>query len=213
MPTYAVSREGPKFRKIDSKIGYVDLDRLVPAEVNAMFDALSGLDAIIFDMRGYPHGTMWSIAPCINRKGAHVAAQMLEPVVEPIPPWAAPSIKSTPLTIAPCERQIYAGKTVMLVDERTQSQSEGTALAFEAASGTTFIGSQTAGTNGDLTGIRLPAKLGITFTGHDIRHADGRQLQRIGIIPDVLVRPTLKGIQAGGDEVLERAVAWLREGH
>jgi C-terminal processing protease CtpA/Prc len=44
-----------------------------------------------------------------------------------------------------------------------------------------------------------------------VRHADHRQLQRIGLQPDVPVRPTLAGIRAGRDEVLERALQVLRE--
>lgn len=50
------------------------------------------------------------------------------------------------------------------------------------------------------------------FTGHDVRHADGRQLQRVGLQPHFRVAPTLAGIRAGRDEVLERALAWIRTG-
>lgn len=37
-----------------------------------------------------------------------------------------------------------------------------------------------------------PGGIYVTFTGHEVRYADGRQLQRIGIIPDVRVSPTVK---------------------
>jgi len=47
------------------------------------------------------------------------------------------------------------------------------------------------------------------FTGQGVRHADGRQLQRVGITPHILVRPTIMGIRAGRDEVLEAALAHL----
>jgi C-terminal processing protease CtpA/Prc len=49
------------------------------------------------------------------------------------------------------------------------------------------------------------------FTGDEVRHADGRRLQRIGLVPDVRVEPTVEGIRAGRDEVLERALALLRQ--
>lgn len=45
-----------------------------------------------------------------------------------------------------------------------------------------------------------------------VRHADGRQLQRPGLQPDVLVRPTIGVIRAGRDEVLERALRYLGTG-
>jgi C-terminal processing protease CtpA/Prc len=56
----------------------------------------------------------------------------------------------------------------------------------------------------------LPGNLAVSFTGHDVRHADGRQLQRIGIQPNVRVAPTIKGVAAGRDEVLEAAVSHLQ---
>lgn len=44
-----------------------------------------------------------------------------------------------------------------------------------------------------------------------MRHADGRQLQRIGLVPDIPVAPTIQGIREGKDEVLERAMRYLDE--
>jgi hypothetical protein len=44
-----------------------------------------------------------------------------------------------------------------------------------------------------------------------VRHADGRQLQRIGLVPDVPAAPTIQGIREGKDEVLDRAVRYLNQ--
>jgi C-terminal processing protease CtpA/Prc len=99
----------------------------------------------------------------------------------------------------------------MLIDGRTQSQAEHTGLFFEAANGTRFVGSHTAGANGDVSFFKVAGGITISFTGHDVRHADGRQLQRVGLMPDVEVKPTLRGIQEGRDEVLERALELLSE--
>jgi hypothetical protein len=44
-----------------------------------------------------------------------------------------------------------------------------------------------------------------------VRHADGRQLQRTGLQPDVEVRPTIAGIREGKDEVLEKALAYIAD--
>jgi C-terminal processing protease CtpA/Prc len=63
-----------------------------------------------------------------------------------------------------------------------------------------------------VTNLSLPGGLYVSFSGHDVRHADGRQLQRTGLVPDIEVRPTLAGLRAGRDEVLERALSFLREG-
>jgi C-terminal processing protease CtpA/Prc len=202
--------DGAVFRLLDGNVGYADLTRLTVPEVDAMFERFKDAEGIIFDMRGYPNGTAWSIAPRINTKGASHAADFRRPLVgvssfsigsfqflQPIPDRGA--------------QPLYKGKTVMLIDERAVSQSEHTGLFFEAANGTTFIGSPTMGANGDITTLTLPGGFVIPFSGHDVRHADGRQLQRVGLVPHIEVRPTIKGIRDGRDEVLDRARKFLAE--
>jgi C-terminal processing protease CtpA/Prc len=205
--------EGPVYKVLDGNIGYVDLTRLMPGQVDAMFDALMQTKAIIFDMRGYPNGTAWAIAPRINTKNAKVGAIFRRAQVS----GASSSEEAASgfffeQPLPKTDKPKYTGKTVMLIDDRAISQSEHSGLFFEAASGITFIGSQTAGANGDVTNFRLPGGFRIGFTGHDVRHADGRQLQRVGLQPDVAVEPTIRGIREGRDEVLDRAVAWVNVG-
>jgi len=98
---------------------------------------------------------------------------------------------------------------VMLIDERPFSQAEHLGLHLKAANGTTFVGTPTTGANGSTTRFVLPGNIQVSFTGQDVRHADGRQLQRVGLQPDVFVAPTIEGIRAGRDEVLEKAIEYL----
>jgi C-terminal processing protease CtpA/Prc len=107
------------------------------------------------------------------------------------------------------DKWLYKGRTVMLIDERAISQAEHTGLFFEAANGTKFIGSPTAGANGDVTQFCVPGGIWIHFSGQAVRHADGRQLQRVGLVPDLEVRPTIQGIRSGRDEVLDKAIEYL----
>jgi C-terminal processing protease CtpA/Prc len=203
------------WKLLPGNIGYVNLARLTVPQVEAMFAALKDTRALVFDMRGYPNGTAWPIAERINTRKAKVGALFRRPMFtgnswsgETSAGWffeqqvPGGSESKTPK---------YAGRTVMLIDDRAISQSEHTALFFEQANGTTFIGTPTAGANGDVTNYVVPGGLTIRFTGHDVRHADGRQLQRIGIQPDVVAAPTLAGLRAGRDEVLERALAYLND--
>jgi Peptidase family S41 len=107
--------------------------------------------------------------------------------------------------------QLVPSPTATLIDERAISHAEHSCLFFEAANGTTFIGTHTAGANGDVTNFPLPGGFRVMFTGHDVRHADGRQLQRIGIVPHIAVELTIRGLREGKDEVLERGIAWANE--
>ena len=101
----------------------------------------------------------------------------------------------------------------MLINEYTVSQAEHTGLFLEAANGTVFIGSGTTGANGDVTSLVLPGGVTVRFTGQAVRHADGRQLQRVGLVPHVKIRPTIDGLRNGKDEVLETAVKYLEKSH
>lgn len=199
---------GESVRILPGNLGYVDLTRLTGKQVDGMFEQLKGTRAIIFDGRGYPNGTGWQIAPRLGDGRASVAAQFRQPEVSAADDQAGSGTYfSQRLPVTAGFR--YGAPTVMLIDERTVSQTEHTGLFFEAANRTRFIGSQTAGANGDVTFLIVPGGLSIRFSGHDVRHADGRQLQRVGLTPDVEVAPTIQGIREGRDEVLESAIRWL----
>ncbi|HEX3276710.1 MAG TPA: S41 family peptidase [Gemmatimonadales bacterium] len=201
-------RTGPLFRVLPGNIGYADLGRLPASQVDSMFEGLRETRAIIFDMRGYPLGTAWPIAPRLTRADMPVAARFARP--NPLSPDTTEraTVEFTQ-ALNHTDQWRYLKPTVMLIDERTLSQAEHTGLFLEAANGTKFVGSPTMGANGDVTVIALPGRVTMSFTGQAVRHADGRQLQRVGLVPDLLVRPTIAGVRAGRDEVLERAVHWL----
>ena len=206
-------RTGEVFRLLNPKIGYVDLEKLTNAQVDAMFDQFKDTDAIIMDMRGYPQGTAWSVAPRLAEKQAVVAALFRRNFVRP------DMSEDTGIMSLTFEQRIpstnkprYQGRTVMLIDDRAISQSEHSGLFYRAANGTKFIGSPTTGANGDVTFFNAPGGIRINFSGHDVRWPDGKQLQRAGLTPDIEVRPTIAGIQAGRDEVLDRAIAYLEAG-
>jgi C-terminal processing protease CtpA/Prc len=147
---------------LSEDIGYADLDRLNVSQVDEMFETLKNTQAIIFDMRGYPNGTAWEIAPRLSERHDVEAALYHCPVV--MTPdgrngeLARQSVSYSFVQVLPrTEKWRYQGKTVMLIDERTQSQAEHTGLFLKAANGTTFVGSPTAGANGDVTNFQVPA--------------------------------------------------------
>ncbi|HWS89868.1 MAG TPA: S41 family peptidase [Pyrinomonadaceae bacterium] len=210
-----MQRQTPVVQVLPGGYGYADLARLQPGEVEKMFETVKGTPALIFDMRGYPNGTAWPIAPRLTEKKMPVAALFSRPILE------AAALSNEELAESPSytfaqrlpERKgdVYRGKVVVLINEDAISQSEHTCLFFEAATDVTFVGTPTTGANGDVTFMVLPGNLAVSFTGHNVRHADGRQLQRVGIQPHVRAAPTIAGVAAGRDEILEAAVKYLRE--
>ena len=198
----------PVYGVLPSGLGYMDLGRLTPADVEKAFQAVAKTPGLIFDMRGYPNGTAWAIAPYLASHpviGAQIA----------VPSPQAPddtSVSTSEYQIVPNPNFHYKSKVAVLIDETAISQAEHTCLFIEAACHPEFIGTPTAGANGEVTNAVLPGGISFSFTGMSIKHGDGRQLQRIGIQPTLHVAPTLAGVRAGRDEVLDAAVRRLATG-
>lgn len=195
------------WKRLEGNVGYVDLRQLRPEQVDAMFDALKDTRALVFDMRGNPQGVAWALTPRLNVRRASHAAFIARPLV------SGGKVREVrfPDEIASAAAPSYIGRTVMLVDERSMSQAEYTAMLLQAAAGTRLVGSPTAGAVGDTTNVCLPGGVCVLFTGQRFEYPDGRSVQGRGVQPDVEARPTVRGLRTGRDEVLERALATLRE--
>lgn len=204
----------PAFRLLAPDVGYADLSRLTPPEVASMFDAFASTRAIVFDMRGYPKGTAWDIAPRLtDRRGVPAAtfmrldlrADALPSLDDSTSTTRTQFVQTIPDPVAPT----YRGETLMLIDGRALSQAEHTGLFLRAANGTRFVGSPTGGANGNVTNLVLPGGLTVSFSGLEVQWPDGTALQRRGLQPDIVATPTLSGFRAGRDEVLEAALRAL----
>jgi hypothetical protein len=108
-------------------------------------------------------------------------------------------------------KQYYKGKVAILINEITQSHAEFSAMAYSMAPNAKLFGSPTAGADGNISYIYLPGNIKTSISGIGIYHPDGRETQRVGILPDVEAKPTIKGIKEERDEVLEKAIEWIKE--
>jgi C-terminal processing protease CtpA/Prc len=201
-------------QKLPGNIGYVNMGALTANKVDSLFTTLMDTKAIIFDIRNYPRGTAWSIAPRLARKDS-VAVRFEAPLVtfDHIGGGESAQDAVSYFTVrADTSRPRYRGKVVMLCNEQTQSQAEYTIMMFQGATPVTVVGSQTAGADGNVTDVVLPGGYRAMFSGTAILYPDGSQTQRTGIRIDVPVKPSLAGLMAGRDEVLERAVRYINTG-
>jgi hypothetical protein len=138
-------RSGEVFKVLEDNIGYCDLERLTGGEIDAMLERLKDTRAIVFDLRGYPQGTAWDLAPRLNVKGAKYGASFQCMLVSGLTIEEGKARFAVLQSLPTGDKWKYKGKTVTLIDERAISQSEHTGLFLEAACATTFIGSPTAG--------------------------------------------------------------------
>ncbi len=100
----------------------------------------------------------------------------------------------------------YKGKVVIIVNAETQSYFAGMSMCLRSSPNAIIIGSTTAGANWGFSRIILVGGIQTYISGIGVYYPDGRETQRIGIVPDVEVHPTIKGIREGRDELLEKAI-------
>lgn len=180
--------------------GLVDMGHLEAADIDTMLQDLADTDALVFDLRNYPRGTLWPLADRLFDSRRAVAELSAPALDQP------GRFDFAPVSIGGSQPRGYRGRILVLFDERSISQSEYTVMGLQAIGRTLTFGSQTAAADGDITFITLPGAVRAYFTGLGVRYPDDRPTQRIGIVPDVHVTPTLAGIAAGRDEVLDTAL-------
>jgi C-terminal processing protease CtpA/Prc len=203
---YYASLDTTSYRMLSDNIGYIGMGVLQNADVPAVMQALKNTRAIIIDLRRYPHETMWTLLPYLEPAAKAMAVFVRPDYAHPGSfRWTDPDVLG-PSSPNP---DYYKGRLVVLIDENTQSQAEFSVMGFRSAPATTVIGSRTAGADGNVSQIKLPGGFYTYFSGITPFYPDGRPTQRVGIVPDIEVRPTIAGIRQGRDELMEAALAFI----
>lgn len=189
------------YEMLDDNIGYVTLASIKDSDISKIKDEFKDTKGIVIDIRNYPStfvpfslGGYFVSSPTpfvkftsgnINNPGEFAFGNNL---------------------VIPSQETTYKGKLVVLVNELSQSQAEYTAMAFRAGDNTTVIGSTTAGADGNVSTILLPGGLRTMISGIGVNYPNGQETQRVGIVPDIEVKPTIAGLRAGRDELLDKAI-------
>lgn len=201
-PFYSWRQEQQAYRLLSPDIGYITLDKIEGTDVDAMMAQLSATKGIIIDIRNYP-----------SQFVVFKLGRFFYPKPYPFVRFGSLNVAvpgefnmTEPLAVGEDNPDYYKGKVVVLVNEFSVSQAEYTAMAFRGAPGAVVVGSNTAGADGNISEISLPGGIKTAISGIGVFYADGRPTQQIGIVPDIVVQPTIAGIAAGRDEVLERAI-------
>ena len=105
----------------------------------------------------------------------------------------------------------YSGKVIILVDERTQSQGEYSAMALQTIPNSVTIGSRTAGGDGVVTHVPMGGKLNISYSGYGVYYPSKAQTQRVGVKIDIPVKKTVESVIKDQDLILQEALEYLKE--
>ena len=198
--------ETSHFKIIENNIGYVDLKLLDENEVQQMILNLKTTSTLIFDVRNYPNDVEHEISLFLNPQKKCFAK-----ITYPDLSYPGRFIFQNEYCGA-VNNNNYKGKVILLVNEFSQSFSEWLVMCLKTAPNVTVIGSQTAGADGDVSKIDFIGDYNTSITGLGVYYPDGRETQRIGIVPDIEVKPTIEGVKQGKDEVLERAIKFIETG-
>lgn len=181
---------------------YVDLDTLDEETWQSLMPRLAEARAIVFDMRGYPSkAAFYEVIPHLTK----------EEVSSPI--FDVPLVG--PTGVAGYERSWWRmwpkaprlrGRSIFLIDGRAASAAETFMQMIRDHGLGILVGEPTGGTNGNQTWFRIPGGFEVRFTGMRVTSLRGEVIHGRGIQPDLLVRPTLSGVRAGRDEVLEAGI-------
>lgn len=183
-------------------IGYLNLGLVKRKSIDSIFETLNGSAGLIIDNRQYPGDfPIYDIANKLLPEGKDFVKFPTGSLDYP-----GAFMASTTLKAGSKNEDYYKGNVVILVNENTQSSGEFHTMAFEIAPRATVIGSTTAGADGNVSGFYLPGGVYTMFSGVGVLYPDGRETQRIGIVADIEVKPSVNGIKEGRDELLEKAI-------
>ncbi|WP_273456337.1 S41 family peptidase [Nevskia ramosa] len=185
-------------------IWYVDLSAASIDEIRPKLDALSKAEGVIFDLRGYPKSNHEVLRHLL--RGPEAAQWMAIPkITRPDHDFRA-GHQHFGWNLQPAEPHI-GGRVAFLTDGRAISYAETVMAYVEAQKLGAIVGSATAGTNGGIRNFQLPGGVSVVFTGMRVVRHDGARLFGLGIPPTIPVQPTIAGLRAGRDEVLDAGLA------
>lgn len=209
------AKKYPVSAVLPGNMGYINMDLLEKEQIDSVMNALWNTRGIIIDLRNYPNGTAWSLSPYFTdqpvaanlNKSMQVSSSSYEYVNR-----MGNTLSSYNVVMPRSGQKKYSGKVVVLCNEFSMSQSEYSVMMIQAASQGTVIGSQTMGADGNISEIYFPGGYYTRISALGVYYPDGTETQRVGVKINIPLKPTLDGLKAGKDEVLERAKQFLNTG-
>ncbi|WP_449387621.1 S41 family peptidase [Chryseobacterium lineare] len=199
------SRLNPSFQ-LDDKV-YFEFSSLKGAEIPALMGKYRNTKGMVFDLRGYnDNASLLKVFDYLLAKPVVYGIKAQADFSQPGKFCFVDNIVNKDYKFAGKDNpDPYKGQVVVLINEYTQSAEEMWAMVFKKVPHVIFVGSQTAGADGNKTSIKLTDGNILIFSGLGIYYSDGGETQRIGIKPDVVVRPTVESIRNKEDLLLLKA--------
>ncbi len=190
------------FKLINKDIAYINNGSLKREYLPKIWKEIENTKGLIIDIRNYP-----SDFPIYD------LSSYLMPKSTPFVKFTNGSIESPglftftkSLNAGKKNKSYYKGKVVILINEISQSSAEFHTMAYRVNPNSTVIGSTTAGADGNVSQFYLPGGISTMISGIGVYYPDGKETQRIGIVPNIEIKPTIQGITKGQDELINKAI-------
>lgn len=190
------------FVELAEGFGYLYAGSLKKNDIFQIIDRLETMKGLIVDLRCYPSEfIVYNLGNYLVPEKTVFAMLKTTSIHQP------GSFNSTYLAKVGGSGDLhFKGKIIVLVDNKTQSQSEFTAMAFKVAPNVTIIGSTTSGADGDVSIITLPGNVRTLISGIGVYYPNGSNAQKVGILPDISISKTIEATRNGTDRALEKAI-------
>lgn len=206
-----VAEQRPKpIVELEPGVVYVDLTRVTEAQFMEQPALVEQARGLIFDMRGYPPGGgPMVILPHLT--DAPITSAQFRRVTYMHPDQQAATFDASgSWNLPPRQPRFAAERVAFLTDARAISYAESIMGIVEAHKLGEIVGTPTAGTNGNIDRYVLPTRHTLIWTGMHVLKHDGSPHHGVGVLPTIPVEPTINGIRAGRDEVLEAGIDAVR---
>jgi carboxyl-terminal processing protease len=193
-------------RRVEPEVGYISLNKFMnPAAVMPPFEkairSFADTRGVVLDLRGNPGGIigmgMGLAGWFVDEKDRYLGKLIL---------------RETELKAIVFPRPgAYGGRLAILVDGLSGSTAEIFSGGLKDLGRARIFGSRSAGAALPSEIVKLPNGDGFQYVIADYISASGEQLEGVGVIPHVEVRPTREALLQGRDLVVEAALAWIGE--
>jgi len=195
--------------RFPNDIIYVNGNLIDESDLQELMPELQEAKGIILDLRYYPRIDTTLLKHLLSEPDSLsncLIKRYLRPHQE------LPRIKENELLWAMMPEEPHISARVVALSSRySQSYCESYLAELQHNKLATIVGNPTAAANGNVIRTPLPGGLTVFWTGMLVTNPDKSRFHGVGIIPDVLVSPTLEDYILGRDPELDAALQILGE--
>jgi C-terminal processing protease CtpA/Prc len=207
------------FKVLKGKIAYVALNsfenKKIVTAFDSLFSSIGQTDGLILDVRNNGGGNGdygYQLLGYLTDKPFKLSrwkSLVYQPVLRA---WGIETqwVTSPAEEAQPNGKRLYTRPVVVLLGPRSFSAAEDFLVAFDAMDRGKLMGEASGGSTGQPLSFSLPGGGSARVCSKWDSYPDGKEFVGVGVVPDVLVKPTVKDIQTGRDPVVEEAVKYLR---